>query len=846
MPDGRSISLLRYAAIAVAGLTWSAAPAAPASVSVRTGGLDGSAALSPMADARPALGVSPHAADRMIWTRHGAEIVDGPADHASLVAPHAMVGAGDGDFYLTDLGTNAVRRYDAARGRMETIAGDGTKGFAGDGGPSARARLDWPIALARDRRGIVYVSDFGNQRVRALNPTHRRHTVATVPIAPGAIETIAGNGEATDTPEPPPEGVAALETSMAFPRGVAVDEAGNVFYCDVDNQVVRVIWGSGAKAGTVETYAGSGWPDDTSDLGYPGDHGDGGPARDLILAFPSAVTVGPDGDLYIAEWAFNRELGIETSVVWRIDRRGRTAHRIAGNGLDAFGGDGGPARDAGLGPNLQSLVFDHRGNLYIADGTAIRRVDAQSGVIGTSAGRNEDFIPTFDAADEGRPAVGATIGATTGMAWLDGGLNYADADSGVVRRVDRQGLVRGVIRARTGIKQPYAAAIDGADRLFVTEWVHGRVRRLDPDGSLATVVDIRDEAGSDGSGPALLARSGPGSGVAFDERGDLFFSDVAASRVLRVGARAGPGGRLIRPSSPLREIARLAPPFESIVDHVVAHRGKVWFSEAIGAAVVEIDLASGERRTLAGGDGSLGEPSGLALDADAGKLFVADAVDNQIVTIDVTSGAVAPLVDLPFPPGIAVSVHLALSDGLLFVSNDVSGQVHLVDTAATDPSLQLYAGAEVFPQGTAGDGGAARAASLALPAGVAVDSTGTLLIAERLSARVRVVGTSDLRPGAFPNVIRARSDARVELAIESNPQLDATRLVASSITVAGARTEQARRADVNGDRRDDVIVKVRQSALARGLAPGAREAVIEGRLRSGQTFRDADWVTVLR
>jgi hypothetical protein len=111
---------------------------------------------------------------------------------------------------------------------------------------------------------------------------------------------------------------------------------------------------------------------------------------------------------------------------------------------------------------------------------------------------------------------------------------------------------------------------------------------------------------------------------------------------------------------------------------------------------------------------------------------------------------------------------------------------------------------------------------------------------------VRVVGTSDIRPGAFPNVIRARSRARVRVAVESNPQFDADRLVPSSLRVAGARVRGPRIADVNGDGRRDLVVRVRQRDLAAGLSPGAREAPITGRLRGGGLFRDADWVTLVR
>jgi DNA-binding beta-propeller fold protein YncE len=333
------------------------------------------------------------------------------------------------------------------------------------------------------------------------------------------------------------------------------------------------------------------------------------------------------------------------------------------------------------------------------------------------------------------------------------------------------------------------------------------------------------------------------NGVAFNERGDLFLTDTAASRLLQV--RSTPGHGLIGPGSRISEILRLAPPFETIVDNVAAQGDKAWFGELVGGTLNGVDLPSGELHTLAGGDGTLPEPRDLAVDVDAGKIYLAVPLNDEIVTVDLTTGAVAPFVDLPTPFGGGFEVHLALSDGLLFVSNNATNQVHVVDTTTTEPLPELYAGIEVFPGGTAGDGGPATAATLAFPQGIAVDSTGKLLIAELYSGRVRVVGTSDLEPGVFPNVIRADSDARVELAIEGNPELDATDVVPSSVRVAGARTADARLDDTNGDHRIDLVVKVRQSDLARGLDPGAREAAIEGRLHGGHPFHDADWVTVL-
>src|SRR5262245_5182055 len=103
-------------------------------------------------------------ADRMIWSQHAAEIIDGDADHASLNQPLAMTGDGHGGLYIADIGRPVIRHYDAATRRIETIAGDGERGFSGDGGPGRDARFGAPISMARDARGILYISDITNDR----------------------------------------------------------------------------------------------------------------------------------------------------------------------------------------------------------------------------------------------------------------------------------------------------------------------------------------------------------------------------------------------------------------------------------------------------------------------------------------------------------------------------------------------------------------------------------------------------------------------------------------------------------------------------------------------------------
>ena len=469
----------------------------------------------------------------------------------------------------------SIRRYDASRGRLDTIAGDGTRASRATAGRTARAKFAGPFALARDARG-----DRLRQRLRqparpgAESDPHTV-TVATVTIAPGAIETIAGNGEISDIP-----GAAARRGPGARDvDGVPARRRGRrrrqrllqrYRQCDGPSDLEHRTQGRHGR-----DVRGQGWPDDFHDIVYPGDHGDGGPARDMWLASPSAVTVGPDGDLYIAEWAYNRELDTRTRVVWRIDRRDRTAHRVAGNGGDPFGGDGGPALDAGTAgehpePRLRRCTPTCTSATSDCDPPRRRRTGDHQHVRRSRRG----FIPTFNAGDEGRPG-GRRDDRVRRPGWCGTtvSLTYADGDGAIVRRIDARGVLRGADPAR----RRHQAALRGGRSTPPTgcSSPSGRtaaIRRVDPDGSLATAVNLTDNAGTDSSGLALRRPQRRRQRRRIRRaRGPLLHRRHADSRVLQVRAVPGPGGRLIRPSSPIREIARFAPPFEMVADHLVAH-----------------------------------------------------------------------------------------------------------------------------------------------------------------------------------------------------------------------------------------------------------------------------------
>ena len=208
--------------------------------------------------------------------------------------------------------------------RIDTFAG---LPELGDNGPATDARLATPTGVAVDGAGNLYIADSRNHRIRKVDSS-------------GTITTIAGTGELGFGGDGGP----ATDARLAFPTDVAVDGAGNLHIADSRNHRIRKV----DSSGTITTIAGTG------ELGFGGD---GGPATDARLAFPTDVAVNGAGNLYIADSRNHR--------IRKVDSSG-TITTIAGSGEPGFSGDGGPATDARLArPN--GVAVDDAGNVYIAD-----------------------------------------------------------------------------------------------------------------------------------------------------------------------------------------------------------------------------------------------------------------------------------------------------------------------------------------------------------------------------------------------------------------------------------------------------------------------------------------------
>ena len=200
----------------------------------------------------------------------------GPATGARLSRPMGVALDGAGNLYIADADNNRIRKVDTS-GTITTVAGTGTEGFSGDGGPATSAELSFPTGVAGDGAGNLYIADTANNRIRKVDTD-------------GNITTVTG----TRTPGFAGDDGPATSAQITFPTGVTLDDAGNLYIADSGNQLIRKV----DTRGTITTVAGT---------GADGFSGDGGPATRAQLSFPAGVAVDAAGNLYIADF-FNQRI----------------------------------------------------------------------------------------------------------------------------------------------------------------------------------------------------------------------------------------------------------------------------------------------------------------------------------------------------------------------------------------------------------------------------------------------------------------------------------------------------------------------------------------------------------
>ncbi len=587
----------------------------------------------------------------------------GPATDALLNFPIGVAVDGAGNIYICDNGNLRIRKVTAADGKISTIAGNGTLGSGGDGGLGTAAQFNNLQNVAADKDGNVYIADFGNNRIRKVTASD------------GKISTVAGNG----TQGFSGDGGLATDAQLNSPNNVSVDKDGNLIICDPGNFRIRKVT---AADGKINTIVGK---------GSQGFGGDGGPATDALLNVPVGAIVDQAGNLYFSDRSNHRvrKVAAGTGIITT----------IAGVGVSGFNGDGLASTAATL--NFPTgLAIDPAGNLYIGDrdNGRVRKL--------TAAVLNDSTPPTVAITS---PTSSATFTATSGGLNLGG----ASADNNAVFQVrwsnDRGGS--GVALGTTSWSVQNITLLAGLNNLTVTAWdANGNAGQA----SLAVTFNapqiIVALAGSgapgdsgDG-GSAFAARLSP-FGLAVDASGNLLVSDDESHRVRRItpsgaiNAFAGSGALGASGDGAAAVNAAMNFPQDMVVDAA----GNVYISDSNNHRVRRV-APDGVITTYAGtgvpdfgGDGGpatqakLISPAGLALDS-AGNLYIADSGNVRVRKVTASTGVITTVA----------------GNGLV---------------------------------GFSGDGGQATQATFKMPFGVAVDKNGVLYVLDRFDSRIRRVGT---------------------------------------------------------------------------------------------------------
>ena len=437
-----------------------------------------------------------------------------------LSGARSAVGDAFGNVYLTD--NNRIRKI-TADGVLVTVAGTGTLGFSGDGGPATLADLSYPYGVAIAPDGGLVFSDSGNARIRRI-------------AANGVITTIAGTGISGSTGDGGP----ALQAQLTSPHDLGFDSDGNLYIVDTRADRIRMV----TPAGTITTFAVT-----PSPLGLAvvevgrvlvayghgirsidasgrstfiagtenvaGYTGDGGPAVNARLNGPRSVTTDGAGNVYVADSSNKR--------VRKIDPAG-TITTVAGNGSVRVGGDGGPAVAAQM-ADVERIRTTPTSGTYLFDGAGqIRHVDA-AGVI-TTASLSRPFATAVDRAgnlymSEGNRVVKRTPTGTLTVVAGNGEPSTPDGDGGPA--------------TATGIT-PRLLAADGGGNLYIGEGESypARIRRVDVRGVITTVAGAEPHDGNYTPYPrgALHEPVGDAKAMAVGPDGALYL--LFPNRILRI------------------------------------------------------------------------------------------------------------------------------------------------------------------------------------------------------------------------------------------------------------------------------------------------------------------------
>ena len=581
---------------------------------------------------------------------------DGTGSAARFYYPLGLAVDTAGNVYVADEKNHVIRRI-APGGVVTTLAGgSGYPGYAD--GPAADARFRLPKGVAVDATGNLYVADAGNHAIRKITPA-------------GEVSTLAGNG--TSGTADGSGGAARFN----IPSGLAVDAAGFVYVADSNNNIIRKV----APDGTVSTLAGT--------AGVYGAADGTGAAAGFF--YPLAVAVDAAGTVYVTE--------IGNNTVRKITAAG-VVTTLAGK-AGTFGSDDGLGSAARF-RSPEGIAVDATGNVFVAD-RAIRKIT---------------------------PA-----GAVTTFAGGSGVEGSADGTAGAAR-----------------FRSPSGIALDAAGTLFVSDRDNNNVRKITAAADVTTYAGVGLEASAGSAdGSTSTARFREPAGLAVTASGDIYVADAGNQTIRKItptGATvtyAGANGQS-GSTDGAAGAARFATPFGMAADA----QGNLYVAVA-GSNTIRKITPAGTVSTLAGSSTAAGSadgtgtearfyaPEGVAVDA-AGNLYVSDTGNHKIRKIT-PAGVVSTLAGTGvsgYADGTGENARFREPSG---IATDAAGNVYVADwgnhairkiTPAGE--VTTFAGSGGVPGNTDDTGSAAR---FQLPSGVAVDAAGNVFVADTLNQTIR-------------------------------------------------------------------------------------------------------------
>jgi len=406
---------------------------------------------------------------------------------SDVQSPVALAAGPNGSVYVT-LRHQVVRLL--ADGTQSIVAGTGTEGFGGDGGPGREAKLSYPQGVAVSVDGSVFIADYRNYRIRKVSPD-------------GTITTVAGNGQ---PPRDYTKSLPADEGRIGAISNLVLDGTGKLYFAEV-SRIRRL-----DPDGQITTFAGSGRFESS---------GDGGPAVAASFLSPGGMVISRDGSLFVADALAHN--------VRRIDAEGNISTYVGepiGSNLP------GPVTRARL-VDVSALAFDQMGNLYVVDDSGFRllKIDI-SGRAAVIFERRRHFIDQlFHEACLAIDSGGAIYGCTGGMVWKlneDGSVTTVAGQSATGNSGD------GGAATSARLRIPAFLCFTADKSLLIVDRGSHVVRKVSPEGIITTVAGTGVAGFSGDDGPAAAASLNVPYSVAADPDGTIYVADTYNHRVRKI------------------------------------------------------------------------------------------------------------------------------------------------------------------------------------------------------------------------------------------------------------------------------------------------------------------------